>query len=145
MEDNFPKLIELSDRSFSNCGFAKNFEKEIVSSFDFDLTDIFSIRSISFGFALNRPDSRGGQENITLNILLNEDLFPILNHFQLEILARVHLIHKLMENESEEKEKISQRIISLRRFFSSIILAYQEIYGLNPPIMETPEIIGFNG
>ncbi|MHA1978470.1 MAG: hypothetical protein ACW98I_16320 [Candidatus Hodarchaeales archaeon] len=145
LKDNFAKLIEISDSSFSNCGFSSNFDKEKVSSFDIELTDALSIRSMSFGFALNRPDARGGKENITLNILLHGGIFAILNHFQLEIQARVHAIHKLMDVRPDAKDEIRQGIFNLRRFVSSIVLAYQEIYGMEPPAMEMPEILGFDG
>jgi hypothetical protein len=143
LKDNFAKLIDISDRSFNNCGFATNFEREISSSFDIDLTDTLSVRSMSFGYALNRPEARGGKENITLNILLHENSYAILNHFQVEIQARVHVIHKLMDEQPDQKDEIRKRIFNLRRFVSSIVLAYQEIYGLEPPAMEMPEILGF--
>ncbi|MHA1543455.1 MAG: hypothetical protein ACTSQH_10830, partial [Candidatus Hodarchaeales archaeon] len=145
LKDNFPKLIDISDRSFNNCGFATNFDREIVSSFEVDITDTLFVHSMSFGFALNRPDSRGAKENITLNLLLHKDSFPILNHFQSDIHARVHMIHKLMDEQSDKKDEIRKRIFDLRRFSASIVLAYQEIYGMEPPPMEMPEILGFDG
>ncbi len=145
LKDNFTKLIEISDRSFNNCGFANTFDRQIASSFDIDLTDTLSVRSMSFGFALNRPEARGGKENLTLNILLFEGMFSILNHFQMEIQARVRTIHKLMDVKPGAKDEIRQRIYNLRRYVSSIILAYQEIYGLEPPVMEMPDILGFDG
>ncbi|MHA2101261.1 MAG: hypothetical protein ACW99A_21580, partial [Candidatus Kariarchaeaceae archaeon] len=145
LKDNFSKLIDISDRSFNSCGFSSNFDREITSSFEVEITDTLSVQSMSFGFALNRPDSRGGKENITLNLLLHEDSFSILNHFQIDIQARVHLIHKLMDEQSDKKDEIRKRIFDLRRFTSSIVLAYQEIYGMEPPAMEMPEILGFDG
>jgi len=145
LKDNFAKLIEISDRSFNNCGFVSTFDRQIAASFDINLTDTLSIHSMSFGFALNRPDARGGKENLTLNILLHESTFSILNHFKLEIQAKVHTIHKLMDGESDAKDEIRQRIYDLRRFVTSIILAYQEIYGTEPPAMEMPDILGFDG
>jgi hypothetical protein len=143
LKDNFGKLIEISDRAFSNCGFATDFEKELMSSFHFDLTRGKPVHSMSFGFALNRPEARGGQENIAFSILLNEDVFPILNHFQEEILTRVHVIHKMMDERQDEKMEISKAIGNLRRYLSSLVLSYGEIYGDESPIMEMPEILGF--
>ncbi|MFW9779766.1 MAG: hypothetical protein ACFFE8_13005, partial [Candidatus Heimdallarchaeota archaeon] len=143
LKDNFGKLIEISDRAFGNCGFTNNFEKETMASFDFDLAQGKQIRSLSFGYSLNRPEARGGQENITLSILLNEDIYAILNHFQDEILVRVHVVHKMMDERPEAKEEIRKSLIGIRRYISSLVLAYQEIYGDQPAVMETPDILGF--
>jgi len=143
LKDNFDKLIEISDRSFNICGFSSNFENEIYSSFYFELTELLTLRSMSFGYALNRPESRGGQDNITLNILLYQDSYSILNHFQDEIIARVHLIHKMMDKRPVDQDKVHKGIFNLRRFISCLILAYQNIYGMEPPVMEMPEILGF--
>ena len=50
-----------------------------------------------------------------------------------------------MDEHSDKKDEIRKRIFDLRRFTSSIVLAYQEIYGMEPPVMEMPEILGFEG
>jgi hypothetical protein len=59
---------------------------------------------MSFGFAPERPEARGGQENLTANILIHENLFPLVNQFLDEIQEKVHAIHMLMNTNESEKE-----------------------------------------
>ncbi|MHA2304713.1 MAG: hypothetical protein ACXACU_04910, partial [Candidatus Hodarchaeales archaeon] len=128
LKDNLPKLIELSDRSFGGLGFNDNFEGEITSNFDFLLSQNSLIKSLSFGFTLQRPKARGGKENLTLNVLIYQDVFPIIFQFLDEVRERVQIVHKLMNNQSSEKELILTKIIEIRKYISSIILAYEKIY-----------------
>jgi hypothetical protein len=77
LKDNFTKLVELSDRSFSGTGFSDDFDAEIPSSYDFVVAHGLRTSIMSFGYALERPQARGGQENLTLNIIIHQDLFPL--------------------------------------------------------------------
>ncbi|MHA2164067.1 MAG: hypothetical protein ACXABF_16755, partial [Candidatus Thorarchaeota archaeon] len=129
LKDNFNKLVELADRSFSGTGFSDNFENEIPSSYDFVLDHGIRTSVLSFGFALERPEARGGQENLTLNILVHQDLFPLVQSFQRSIHQKTHEIHRNMNDESTEKAVIRQQIGDLRKYISSIILSYKSIYG----------------
>jgi len=129
LKDNFPKLIELSDRSFGTIGVNQGFERKITSNFDFLLSKDLLITSLSFGFALKRPDARGGQENLTLNILIYQDVFPFINQFLDEIREKVDFVHKLMDKDSSKKELILSKIIDIRKYISQIILAYEKAYG----------------
>jgi hypothetical protein len=129
LKDNFNKLVELADRSFSGTGFSDNFENEIPSSYDFVLDHGIRTSVLSFGFALERPDARGGQENLTLNILVHQDLFPLVQSFQRSFQQKTHEIHRNMNDESTEKAVIRQQILDLRKYISSIILSYKNIYG----------------
>lgn len=79
---------------------------------------------MSFGYALERPEARGGKENITLNILVHQHLFPLVNQF----LDEVQEIHLLMSTQGSEKEKIREKVVWLRNYVSLIILAYERIY-----------------
>jgi hypothetical protein len=128
LKDNLPKLIELSDQSFGGIGFNENFEGEITSSFDFLLSQNLLIKSLSFGFTLQRIKARGGKENLTLNILIYQDVFPLVFQFLDEVRERVHIVHNLMDNQSLEKDLILTKIIEIREYISSIILAYEKIY-----------------
>ncbi|MHA2324968.1 MAG: hypothetical protein ACXACB_06195, partial [Promethearchaeota archaeon] len=129
LKDNFNKLVELADRSFSGTGFSDSFENEIPSSYDFVLDHGIRTSVLSFGFALERPEARGGQENLTLNILVHQDLFPLVQSFQRSIQQKTHEIHRNMNDESTEKAVIRQQIVDLRKYISSIILSYKSIYG----------------
>ncbi|UCG00915.1 MAG: hypothetical protein JSW11_15015 [Candidatus Heimdallarchaeota archaeon] len=129
LKDNFPKLIELSDRSFGTIGFIQDFERKITSNFDFLLSKELLITSLSFGFALQRPDARGGQENLIMNILIYPDVFPFINQFLDEIREKVDIVHKLMDKDSSKKELILSKIIDIRKYISQIILAYEKTYG----------------
>jgi hypothetical protein len=129
LKDNFTKLVELSDRSFSGTGFSDDFTVEIPSNYDFVLSHGVRTSIMSFGFALERPDARGGQENLTLNILIHSDLFPLIQSFQKEIQRRVHKLHILMDKDPSDKDNIRKLVFKLRKFVSAIALSYYQIYG----------------
>ena len=129
LKDNFSKLVELSDRSFSGTGFGQNFTEEIPSNFDFVLGESLRTGVMSFGFAVEKPEARGGQENLTLNILIQKDVSPLLNQFQDEIQDKVHSTHMFMNEHPSEKEKIRKRVFMIRKFVCAIVLSYQNIYG----------------
>ena len=109
--------------------FSDSFDNEIPSSYDFVLDHGIRTSVLSFGFALRRPDARGGQENLTLNILVHQDLFPLVQSFQKSIQQKTHKIHLSMDDEGTEKLVIQQAILDLRKFVSYIILSYKNIYG----------------
>jgi hypothetical protein len=136
LRDNFTKLVDLSDRSFSGTGFSDNFDTEISSSYDFVLTHGVRTKVMSFGFALDRPEARGGQENLTANILIHQDLFKLVNQFIDEIQEKVHKLHELMNTQASEKGKIRDKVLELRKFVTSIILSYERIYGTTELIEE---------
>jgi hypothetical protein len=130
LKDNFNKLVDLSDRSFSGTGFADDYNIEIPSSYDFVLSHGIRTSVMSFGFALERPESRGGQENLTCNIIIHQDVFPLVQSFQ------VHTIHVKMDKEPSEKDKIRKEVFELRKYVSSIVLSYVNIYGTTELIEE---------
>ncbi|MHA2338222.1 MAG: hypothetical protein ACXACX_13025, partial [Candidatus Hodarchaeales archaeon] len=127
--DNMDKLVDLSDRSFSAVRFVDDFIIEIQTNFNFSLSSSIRLTSMSYGFSLNRPNSRGGQENITLNILVHKPLDVILTHFLEVINPFISEIHSIMDKTPERKEEIELRTINLRKFLTRIILSYQKIYG----------------
>jgi hypothetical protein len=129
LKDNFSKLVDLSDRSFSGTGFSDDFEIEIPSSYDFVLAQGVRTSVMSFGFALERPNARGGQENLTANLIIHQDLFPLVQSFQKEIQRKIHVLHKRMDKDPSEKDQIHQDVFELRKFVSHIVLSYANIYG----------------
>jgi len=129
LKDNFSKLVDLSDRSFSGTGFCDDFNTEIPSSYDFVLAQGLRTSVMSFGFALERPTARGGQENLTCNILIHQEVFPLVESFKEEIKGKIHSIHKLMNKEDSDKNIIRSKIFSLRKFVSSVVMSYERIYG----------------
>jgi hypothetical protein len=136
LKDNFDKLVDLSDRSFSGTGFCDEFTNEISSSYDFVLARGIRTKVMSFGYALERPEARGGQENITLNILIHQQLFPLINQFLDEIQKQIHDIHILMDKKGSEKEKIRIKVFNIRKYASAIILSYEQIYGTTELIID---------
>jgi len=139
LKDNFTKLVELSDRSFSGTGFSDDFTVEIPSSYDFVLTQGLRVSVMSFGFSLERPNARGGQENITLNILIHGEIFPLVQSFQKEIQQKIHLIHENMDNNPEDKNQIHFEVSKLRKYISSIVLSYTQIYGTTELLEDAEE------
>ncbi|MFX0125059.1 MAG: hypothetical protein ACFFAE_15615 [Candidatus Hodarchaeota archaeon] len=129
LKDNFPKLIELSDRSFGSIGFSQDFERIKSSNFDFLVSKDLLVKSLSFGFALQRPKARGGKENLTLNILMYQDVFSFVVQFLDEIQEKVNVVYELMNKVSSEKDIIRTEIIEIRKYITKIILAHEKIYG----------------
>ncbi|MFQ5981006.1 MAG: DUF2341 domain-containing protein [Candidatus Heimdallarchaeota archaeon] len=136
LRDNFDKLVELSDQSFSTCQFMDNFEEEKFAVFDFLLAQGIRINSISFAFALDRPTARGGAENMTLNILVQPDVFPLVNQFVDYFSQKVHEIHQLMDKAPSERDKILEKILELRKEISYVVLSYEELYGTTDLVSE---------
>jgi hypothetical protein len=139
LKDNFPALVRLSDQSFSSCGFVKDFTKEKMATFDFEISSNTEFGILSYAFSLDRPDARGGIENITLNILINSGLFSLVNRFAEEIINIVHQIHILMDKTPTKKDEIITRVRQLRRLISAIILSYEKIYGTTKLIEDDDE------
>jgi hypothetical protein len=129
LKDNFEKLVELSDLAFSACRFMDNFEEELPSHFDYIYGTGLRTTSVSWGYALERPDARGGSENITLNLLVHKTYSELLLQFLGKFSEIVHEIHVIMDKDPEKKEEITKRIVELRRLVSSIILSYESMYG----------------
>ncbi|MFW9904399.1 MAG: DUF2341 domain-containing protein [Candidatus Thorarchaeota archaeon] len=137
LKDNFSALVRLSDQSFSSCGFVKDFTKEKMATFDFEISSNTEFGILSYAFSLDRPEARGGIENITLNILIYSGLFSLVNQFSEEILTKIHQIHILMDKHPTKKDEIIMRVQLLRQLISGIILSYEKIYG-------TTELIDFD-
>ncbi|MFW9777439.1 MAG: DUF2341 domain-containing protein [Candidatus Heimdallarchaeota archaeon] len=136
LKDNFSKLVDLSDRSFSGTGFVDEFDEEVSSSYDFMLSRGLRTKVMSFGYSLERPEARGGQENLTANILIHRELFPLVNQFLDEIQGKVREIHVLMNEKADEKERIRKKLFALRIFVTRIILSYEQIYGTTELLSE---------
>ncbi|MFW9855154.1 MAG: DUF2341 domain-containing protein [Candidatus Thorarchaeota archaeon] len=128
LRDNFAKLVDLSDRSFSGTGFCDTFNTEITSSYDFVLAHGTRAKVMSFGYALERPGARGGKEDLTANILIHQEFFPLVNQFLIKIQQQVKILHKLM-NEDTDKTKVINKVRKLRSYVSQIIISYEKIYG----------------
>ncbi|MHA2245218.1 MAG: DUF2341 domain-containing protein [Candidatus Hodarchaeales archaeon] len=137
LKDNFSKLVDLSDRSFSGTGFSDDFTIEIPSSYDFVLAQGLRASVLSFGYSLERPNARGGQENITCNILVHKEVFPLVNQFQDEIQREIHTLHITMDKEPSNKNKVRREVLELRKYVSAIIISYEDIYGTTELL--TPE------
>jgi hypothetical protein len=139
LRDNFEKLVELSDLSFSAVRFVDNFEDEVQASFDFTVDERTRVSSISFAYSLNRPNARGGAENLTLNILALKDVYPLISQFTSQFAEIVNRIHKIMNIDPDAKSKVQTDIKELRMLISQIVLSYVEIYGTTELITEESE------
>lgn len=131
LKDNFNKLVELSDLSFSACRFADkgNYVDELPSSFDFIIGEGLRTTSVSFGFALERPQARGGAENLTINILVHKKHSNLITQFIDQLMLIAHEAHILMDKEPEKKDIINKKVISLRHMVSNIVMSYEKQYG----------------
>ncbi|MHA2030501.1 MAG: hypothetical protein ACW99Q_14010, partial [Candidatus Kariarchaeaceae archaeon] len=136
LRDNFELLVELSDLSFSAVRFVDNFEEEIQAIFDFNVGERTQVSSITFAFSLNRPNARGGAENMTLNILVLKDIFPLVSQFISQFKEIIKNIHTILDLDPKSKEKVQQEIINLRYLISKVVLSYVDIYGTTELITE---------
>ncbi|OLS26892.1 MAG: hypothetical protein HeimC3_06490 [Candidatus Heimdallarchaeota archaeon LC_3] len=132
LKDNLDKLIDLSDRSFSATRFVDDFDSEMHTTFDYSIASNVKIVNLSYGYSLNRPEKRGGSENITFNILIHKPYDIIVSQF-LEVLNPfIHEIHTLMDKTPGQKEQIEAKIQLIRSEISAILMAHKEIYGDEP-------------
>ncbi len=136
LKDNYSKLVALSDRSFSGTGFSDDFASEIPSSYDFVLAEQLRISVMSFGFALEKPEARGGKENLTVNILVQKDIFTLIEQFKDEIQGKVHEFHLTMAKDSGNKVLIRVKANEIRKYVSAIVMSYVNIYGTTDLIEE---------
>ncbi|MHA2497580.1 MAG: hypothetical protein ACXAEI_19090, partial [Candidatus Hodarchaeales archaeon] len=140
LRDNYDKLVDLSDQSFSVCQFMDNFEREKFAIFDFSLEPTLSINSISFAFALERPSARGGSENITLNILVQPNVFPLVSQFVDHFFQKVHEIHVVMDKSPSRRDKLLEMITDLRMQISYVVLSYERLYGTTELLAEEDDM-----
>jgi putative component of toxin-antitoxin plasmid stabilization module len=129
LKDNFNKLLELSDLSFSATRFAKNFDEELPSTFDFYIDSEHRSTSVSYGYALERPNARGGAENITLNVLVYRAYSELIIQFREQFDYLVHEIHVSMDKNPSDRKTIGDLVFKLRKLIASILLAYENLYG----------------
>ena len=121
-------MIDISDRSFSAVRFVNNFETEAQVTFDYTISGTIRIQSVSYGFSLNRPNLRGGSDNITFNILIHEPYDKIINQFINELDPYIHEIHTILDKDEENKDLIDKKTNELRNLITKIILAFQLLY-----------------
>ncbi|MFW9930676.1 MAG: hypothetical protein ACFFD1_14905, partial [Candidatus Thorarchaeota archaeon] len=131
LRDDFNKLIELSDVSFSTGRFVKNFEDEELSSFTFHIDKYLEVKVLSYAFSLNRPQARGGAENLSLDILLFKESFPLMSQFTNHIRVHVNKMHKILDSDTEGKENVNVKNVmeEIRILVAKIALSHIKIYG----------------
>jgi hypothetical protein len=139
LRDNFDKLVELADLSFSTTQFVTNFDREKSATFDFSLTSTMHVNCLCYSFALERPEARGGAENITLNILVQPSVFPLIKQFEDYFGITAHKLHLCMNQSSSNREEIQKMIMELRNSVSNVILSYERIYGTTELLSEEEE------
>jgi hypothetical protein len=116
-------------RSFSNCEFVADLNNINQAIFNFTLPEKTSVKVLAYSFALNRPHFRGGQENITLSIMIYPPYFSIIDQFANRIIERIKKIHELLNSSPEDKRAISLKIIKLREMISKLIISHSKLYG----------------
>ncbi|MHA2276562.1 MAG: hypothetical protein ACXAC2_12375, partial [Candidatus Kariarchaeaceae archaeon] len=129
LRDNFTKLIELSDLSFSTGHFMEDFEIEEQNTFTFNIDETTKMTTLSYSFALNRPNARGGAENMTLNILIYKEVFPLISQFTSQIRTIVNQIHKTLDLNPDAKKKVIEEIYELRKLITKVVLSHIDLYG----------------
>lgn len=117
-------LYKINFRSFSNCEFAPDLNVLNQAIYNYTHSEKGVMKVLSHSFALDRPHYRGGQENITLSILIYPTFYTILSPFLDTIMKRIKTIHNLLNSNPEDKRVIMLEMIELRELISKIILAY---------------------
>ncbi|MHA2247044.1 MAG: LamG-like jellyroll fold domain-containing protein [Candidatus Hodarchaeales archaeon] len=128
LENDQNMLLSLCFRAFSNCEFTIDLDDMNKAQFNFRVNANKQIQSLSYTFALRRPEARNGVHNIAISLLVYQDVFPIVNYFEKLIAVRIRSIQLILDKEPNDKKNIFFKMIELREFISEIILAYQKIY-----------------
>ncbi|MFQ6123334.1 MAG: DUF2341 domain-containing protein [Candidatus Heimdallarchaeota archaeon] len=139
LEDHMQFLVDLSDRSFSAGGFVEETTEEKVTIFDLRLGEA-RMMCVSYAFAIDNPEARGGKENMTINLLVDPVYSELTNIFSPEILPSVRQIRSLIETKVP-RENISAQMDGLRSLVTRIIAAYQELYGEEAIVGEGGQVI----
>jgi hypothetical protein len=144
LRDNYDKLLELADISFSTGRFVKNFIDEEQSSFTFSFDPDTQIKIFSYSFSINRPEARGGSENLILKIMLSTEVFPLISQFGNQIKNIVFRIHRTLDADVEgnDKEKVGEMLNEIRELIASIALSHLDLYETIE--IETTESVGNN-
>ncbi|MFX1508067.1 MAG: hypothetical protein ACFFDC_18435, partial [Promethearchaeota archaeon] len=121
-------LFKIAFRSFSNCEFVSDLKDINQAIYNFSHTEKTLIKVLAHSFALDRPQHRGGQENITLSILIYPMYFPIINQFNDNVIGQIEAIREILDSNPEDKRRVMLKIIELREFISKVILSYLSIY-----------------
>ncbi|MHA2247670.1 MAG: LamG-like jellyroll fold domain-containing protein [Candidatus Hodarchaeales archaeon] len=125
-------LLKLSSRAFSNCELVDNFHEEKEAIFNFtNCQGGQNIKSLSYSFSLNRPGARNDAENITLSILILPEFFQIIYQFFDNLSIPVKKIHKILDENPENKMGILNELDQLRKMISRIIISYSKLYDEN--------------
>lgn len=127
LENSFQLLMDLSDRSFSVTGFVEEIMEVKIAIFDINL-ERTRMKCITYGFAIDVLEARGGRDNMTLNLIINPLYEELIYNFSSELIPMVQWIRSLIENKSP-RENVATQIEGIRNLVSRIITAYQEIYG----------------
>ncbi|OLS26804.1 MAG: hypothetical protein HeimC3_06960 [Candidatus Heimdallarchaeota archaeon LC_3] len=140
LKDNYNVLLDLADISFSTGRFVENFTDEEQSSFTFSIDPLNQIKVLSYSFSLNRPEARGGAENLMLNIMLPKEVFPLISQFANQIRSLAFKIHRILDADPEgkEKDKVMSLLIEIRNLISSVALSHLDLYDTIE--LETKEI-----
>ncbi|MFW9904110.1 MAG: hypothetical protein ACFFFH_07255, partial [Candidatus Thorarchaeota archaeon] len=121
-------LFKIAFRSFSNCEFVSDLKDINQAIYNFSHSEKTLIKVLAHSFALDRPQHRGGQENITLSILIYPAYFSIVNQFSDNIIGQIKAIQRILDTNPEDKRRVKLKIDDLRKFISKIILSYLSIY-----------------
>lgn len=121
-------LFKIAFRSFSNCEFVPGLKDMNQATFNFTHSDKPLVKVLAYSFALDRPQHRGGQENITLSILIYPTYFSIVNQFIDNIVGQIKTIHKLLDSNPEDKRAPLLNMTNIRELISKIILSYLMLY-----------------
>jgi hypothetical protein len=129
LRDNFEKLLELSDLSFSTGRFVEKFDIEEQNTFTFRIDEDTRITSLSYSFSLDRPDARSGAENLNANILIFKEVFPLISQFTTHIRPIIRRIHQTLESDPNSKDTVLKDLIEIRKLITQIALSHIDLYG----------------
>ncbi|MHA1167034.1 MAG: hypothetical protein ACTSP4_02935 [Candidatus Hodarchaeales archaeon] len=123
LKEHHGELVDIADKSFSNCQVdGSDFTSESKAIFSYNFAHTIALSCLCYGFALERPDKRGGYESITVSILILKNCYETLRPFTNHIDEKIHLIHELMDKRPDEKSRLIESINELRDFISRLII-----------------------
>ncbi|MFX1546466.1 MAG: hypothetical protein ACFFCU_09690, partial [Promethearchaeota archaeon] len=120
--------FSLADRSFSTLGFVSNASEEKDATFRYHFAGD-NCMAFGYAFAIEKPEARGGQENLSICFLIRPPWGNLenLNKFRSELVEHFQQISELIKSDSDVKI-IQQKMQNTRNFFTRAMLTFRRKY-----------------
>jgi len=118
----------LADRSFSTLGFVPKPDEVKDATFRFTYAGE-KCTVFAYAFAIENPEARGGQENLSLCFMIRPPWGNLenINKFRVELLEHFQRISELMKK-GEDPKIVQREMQKTREFFTKAMLTFRRKY-----------------